>query len=93
RCFHSANGYVGTLGDINYPVNDDRAAYFSALWTTHGEAAIVSAVLSDRELWGEDLSLLPGFAPRVNHYLTSIVNNGARATLRRFATSIEATMQ
>ena len=46
-------------------------------------------VLSNQDLWGADLTQLPGFADAVTDFLIAIVENGAAATLRRFVAAEE----
>ena len=74
-------------GLLNYPVKDDRAAYYYGIWPTvqTGDEASVRAfvekVCSDKEFWKADLSALPGWVDAVSGYLFSMLNKGVRATV------------
>jgi tagaturonate reductase len=48
-----------------------------------GAAQVVSAVCSDEELWGTDLTALPDFARTVAENVSSILENGVREALKR----------
>ncbi|RYY18633.1 MAG: tagaturonate reductase [Chitinophagaceae bacterium] len=67
-----------------YLIQDDLAARLHELWTSHGKAGIVNAVLADQLLWGTDLSVLPGFAVTVNRYLQDLLDHGGKETLKNF---------
>jgi len=78
------NRFEGTLNGVNYPIQDDQAAYFAAKWEQAGNdaTALVESVLSDKEQWGTDLTQLPGFAQAVTNELKSLQQQGAVETLR-----------
>lgn len=69
---------------------DDRAAYFIEKWQTHQPKELISEILSDTELWGADLSALPGFAGQVHQFVLDILNKGARQVLIDWAKKHEA---
>lgn len=80
--------YSGESRQILYPINDDNAAYFYKLWhstdTTDKESiqTLVESVLSDDELWGTNLGILPGFAVQVGENLWAMLHKGVKAVLQ-----------
>jgi tagaturonate reductase len=64
-----------------YLIQDEQAGYFADLWQRLPAAELVPAVLSNQELWGTDLTALPGFEASVARYLTQMQQEGAQATL------------
>lgn len=73
--------YYGFRGTEKYPVRCDSAGYFYDAWKTEGAdpAKLVQRVLSDSELWGTDLTLLPGFADQVAETLVKYMAEGVKA--------------
>jgi tagaturonate reductase len=67
--------YVKTGGD-NY-ITDDKAVILQQKWKLDNTAALVKSVLEDVDLWGADLSALPGFKEAVTVDLKGIMNKGA----------------
>ncbi len=65
--------YFGERNGTPYPIRCDSAAYFHQKWVQagHNTDALVKEVLSDRDLWGHDLSGLPGFEAAVARSLKS----------------------
>ncbi len=70
--------YYGTANDKEYKINDDKASLMFEQWKS-GE---VGKSLADADIFGVDLSLFPGFADAVNHYLGLLQQNGAEKTIR-----------
>jgi tagaturonate reductase len=68
--------YYGLLQGVRYPINDDQAAYFYQLWQQQDPHGLVDAVLQNQELWGLDLTTLPGFAQAVKKKLAAIEQDG-----------------
>ncbi|MBK9336286.1 MAG: tagaturonate reductase [Lewinellaceae bacterium] len=62
-------------------IQDDRAAYFIQKWKTRTPAELTQEVLADKELWGADLTKLPGFSGRVLQFVLDILDKGARLVL------------
>lgn len=50
-------------------VTDDKANVLHELWQQYSGEELVQKVLSQKELWGTDLSTLPGFTKAVSHYV------------------------
>ena len=63
----------------SYAITDDKAAHFAELWQK--PETVVNAALRDKNLWGADLTKLPGFEAAVQRNLDSLINNGVIATL------------
>jgi tagaturonate reductase len=63
--------YYGLRDGVTYPIKCDSASYFYEKWQEFGadSALLVDLVLADTELWGADLSALPGFAEAVKQNL------------------------
>ena len=76
------NTYYGRRGDEYYPINDDQAAYFYHLW--NGDLSpdiLIHQVLSNRDLWGEDISAFTAFRESVSEKLTEMLSHGVRNTI------------
>lgn len=73
--------YKGEYRGQSYPINDDKAGYYFGLWKDHQPAEVVHLALKDTTLWGEDLSLLPGFETSVREDLDILMNKGAVTAL------------
>ncbi len=58
--------YFGERNGEKYPIRCDSAAYFEQEWNDASSTdALAEAVLGDQELWGVNLTTLPGFAEAV----------------------------
>jgi len=68
----------------DYPVQDDHAAYFLEKWQHQVPKNLAYTVLGDSDLWGSDLSELPGFARQVQTFVLAILQKGARPVLHEF---------
>jgi tagaturonate reductase len=68
--------YVGERNGITYPLQDEQAAWYSQLWNNHPLSEISKTALSNHDLWGTNLVVLPGFAEAVQLNLESIIQNG-----------------
>lgn len=68
--------YYGVLNGVDYPIQDEFAASFMQRWNNFTPSDFVKEVLSDVELWGENLYLLPGFYESVLEKLNLLMNNG-----------------
>jgi tagaturonate reductase len=73
------------------PIKDDQAAYFIEKWETQTATDFTHNVLADKELWGTDLSLLPGFEDEVQGFVADILQNGARTVLHELLLKNETT--
>jgi tagaturonate reductase len=77
--------YKGEFRGKFYPINDDKAGYYFDLWQQHGAEpdVVVKKALSDKSLWGSDLTLLNGFEKAVRENLDSLLNQGTSAALAK----------
>ena len=68
--------YYGELNGTKYPIRCDAAAYFYAIWQKYPSdyEGLVSELLADAELWGADLSQLPGFQNAVLANMQALVS-------------------
>ncbi|MGX8699132.1 MAG: tagaturonate reductase [bacterium] len=74
---------VRPQGDT-YTCMDDRwALEFYWAHKDDGDAALVKAVMQNEEMWGQDLTLVPGFEKAVLEALTVIREEGAKAAFAR----------
>jgi tagaturonate reductase len=55
-------------------LKDEKISMVVNKWATHPADVIASEILGSGEIWGEDLSQLPGFANAVQHHLNNMVN-------------------
>jgi tagaturonate reductase len=63
---HKDDGYYGDRNGQLYSIRCDSAAYFDDKWKNASSAPdLASQVLADSDLWGADLTLLPGFEQAV----------------------------
>ena len=68
--------YFGTRADKQYRIDDQYAEYYSGLWSALTSKELVPKVLSQTEIWGTDLTLLPGFIQSVSTHLQIIETAG-----------------
>ena len=69
--------YFGTLNNQYYLINDDRVSLFFGIWDEGSVDYIVTSILSNKELWFEDLTRLPGFADSVIRKLKGFIRYGS----------------
>lgn len=79
----SGGKYYGTLNGKQYIIQDEQAASFMKLWKEQQPGGLVQTVLADVSLWGQDLTLLPGFCEAVSANLDTILQQGAKKTLQQ----------
>lgn len=70
--------YYGKKGKEFYPIQCDAASYFYKVWQNHSASEVVQEVLSNKELWGSDLTELAGFADNVSTHLSNMMMLGVR---------------
>lgn len=68
RCTEENGSYWGVLNGKKYQIKDDQANMYYQKSLHHQGASLVHAVLTDQQLWGEDLTAYPGFADAVVAY-------------------------
>jgi tagaturonate reductase len=71
--------YYGEANGKPYLVNDELAAYYSRQWEQ--PESLVSQILGNKELWGKDLTTLPGFFLAVSEKLQLLLQEGAASLL------------
>jgi tagaturonate reductase len=69
--------YYGTLNNKYYLINDDHAVHFYGIWEEGQIEHIVNTILSNQELWSEDLTKLDGFAASVTRKLKGFIRHGS----------------
>jgi tagaturonate reductase len=69
--------YFGEANGKSYPVNDDLAHYFYGIKNSIPTDIYAYTILNNTELWGTDLTLLPGFLLAVEQGFATISNAGA----------------
>ncbi|MGC4038115.1 MAG: hypothetical protein QM764_19290 [Chitinophagaceae bacterium] len=74
--------YEGIVAGKSYGINDDRAEIYSSRWADNDIAEVVHATLADKDFWGADLSVLPGFEKAGQCNLQLIINSGAKAAIK-----------
>ena len=84
--------YYGTSNGEKYLIQDDKVAYFAEKWASLSPEELVDSVLSDKFLWGTDLTALKGFAAMVKEYLLKMTNEGVLSTLKIFVRKGEDTL-
>ncbi len=77
------NKFWGEINGRKYLVNDDNAAYYTEAWKQGSAADLVQKVLSNKEHWGTDLTVLPGFAEAVYKNLQALLAENAVTVLAR----------
>jgi tagaturonate reductase len=80
--------YYGEFRGQPYIINDDKAAYYYDLWRQYPPAEVATLSLKNKDLWGADLSLLPGFEGTVRLNLDDLINKGPAATLARLTSKM-----
>jgi tagaturonate reductase len=65
--------FSGSINSSEYNITDSQAGYFSMVWETADTEKVVGQVLSDKQLWDADLSVLPGFKNAVINNLNKIM--------------------
>ncbi|GAB2764088.1 tagaturonate reductase [Rhabdobacter roseus] len=70
--------YFGTRKEVPYPIRCDAAPFFYSLWQQYASdtAGLVQTVLRNVELWGTDLTQLPGFSEAIVSTITLIQERG-----------------
>ena len=73
--------YYGSFNGNYYHINDAKASYFYEKWQSTVAAQMSVSVLQDANLWGSDLTSLPGFAGAVQEKLNEIDETGMVAVI------------
>jgi tagaturonate reductase len=82
RCKAGAdNVHYGEINGKKYAIQDEMAAHFAGKWANANMDTFVDSILSDKSLWGTDISRLNGFSEAVKEKLQLLEKNGAAAAL------------
>ncbi len=77
--------YFGERNGVEYEIKDDSAEYFYHAWKGKSSGDLAKEVMQDKELWGTDLTLLPGLLSSVQEQLEEMMNNGVLETISKLA--------
>ncbi|MFF2449211.1 tagaturonate reductase [Neobacillus sp. NPDC058068] len=90
--------YKGKRGleDIELDDHPTVLSLFTTLWEKYDcqeleVSELVTVVLADKQLWGEDLTAIPGLAETMTNHLVRIEQEGVIALLREFTASASKT--
>lgn len=77
----AGNQFTGSLSGEEYILQDDAAEKLYGYWIASGSNTemLVKSVLQDERLWGEDLTIYPGFADAVTQNLDLLRKGDPRA--------------
>ena len=83
KCRQEGDGkYYGKINGHAYVVNDDRAAFYAEVWQQQKRAeAVATTILANKDLWGENLLQLPGFAEKVICFMNMLMHDGVQPAL------------
>ncbi len=70
--------YYGQKDGELYLIQCDSAAYFHKVWQKNTTEQVVNKVLSNKALWGSDLTKLRGFAENVTTHLSNMQMIGVK---------------
>jgi tagaturonate reductase len=76
--------YFGRYNGQEYPIQDKMAGVLLKSWNNLAPHKLVKEVLSNTSLWGEDLSVLPGFYESVCRKLELLMREGAKRIINQF---------
>jgi tagaturonate reductase len=75
--------YYGEINGTSYLVNDQHAALYAAAWKGGDTEDAVIKILSNENLWQQDLTALPVIKKEVIHWLQILINEGAIAAMQK----------
>jgi len=74
--------FYGESNGKSYPIQDDSASAYMEKWKNSDLKTVVNEVLKDASFWGEDLTLLNGFAGSVHDKLKMIIEKGVKLSIQ-----------
>ena len=80
--------YFGLLDNQYYLINDDRAEHFHGIWDELSVDVIVNKVLSNEDLWSDDLTRLEGFEYAVAGKLKGFIRHGTMPVIELYTKSV-----
>ncbi len=72
------NEFYSLYKNEKYPVKDEKIGLLVAKWANGPLENIAKEILSSVEIWGKDLTILPGFADAVQTYLAKLTNGNLK---------------
>ena len=78
--------YFGERTGEFYEIKDDSAEYFRQVWENNSADKVAKIVLQNEELWGADLTKLPGLLQIVQEKLNEFGSGGVLETISRIQT-------
>ena len=75
--------YYGNRNGQFYEIKDESAEYFSEVWSSNSSNKVAEIVMQNEELWGTDLTKLPGFLQTVQEQLNEFELHGVLNTISR----------
>lgn len=82
KAVKTENGkYYGSRNGSAYEIKDDSSGWFYSIWENNNPATAAQEVLQNEELWGTDLTKLPGFLHTVQEQLQDMISNGVLNTI------------
>jgi tagaturonate reductase len=82
--------FYGMHNGVKYKITDDKAAYFYDAWKLNNADTLVEKILADKNLWSENLALLPGFSNRVKIYLEAFMKGKFKEVIEELNSKIDA---
>ncbi|WP_432712120.1 tagaturonate reductase [Pedobacter sp.] len=77
--------YFGNYGGVEYPINDDSAAYFHEKQVVAtSEESYIRQIMKDSAFWGLDLQSLTGFTEQVTKYYLEIKETSIKQAISAF---------
>jgi len=76
-----AGKYFGKRNDKPYEIKDDSAEYFFRVWENNSPDKVAEIVMQNEELWGTDLTKLPGLLRSIQEYLNEFLSTGVLTTI------------
>jgi tagaturonate reductase len=82
KAIKKENGkYFGERNGAAYEIKDDSAEYFYNVWKDKPASEVAKEVMQDENMWGTDLTDLPGFLSAVQEQLNEMMTNGVLETI------------
>ena len=78
--------YFGERTGEFYEIQDDSAEYFRQVWENNSPDKVAKIVMQNGELWGADLTNLPGLLQTVQEQLNEFGSQGVLETISRIQT-------
>ena len=75
------NKYYGERNRVEYEIKDDSVPYFHEIWSNNSAFEVAQQVMQNEELWGTDLTKLPGLLNSVQEQLEEFAIKGVLTTI------------